>query len=1013
MTSFLNFWRRSLLVQLVSNFLVAALVTGGVMGLLAYYSARQALTRNIYSQLYSDTTAKADEIGRWAEDSRQSLAVVATSAELQNQVATLLALGHTAGAESKVQEATDFLTRYLVGITISKPDLQEIFVLDDQGEIIFSTAVSHIGEVHNEDLYFTEGQKTPYLQPLYHSPTTDKPTITVATPIFNQTDRRQGVLAAHVNVGRLVRLLGQQVGLGGEAYVVDAKGSYISAEAFGRTDAAYNPGTVGIQAAIGGGSGQALYPNYAGIPVVGTYRWIPALQVGLLREIRQSDAFAPAQQLGISIFIAGLIVAAVMTLGVLWLARQITRPILAITSAAQRVTGGDLNVTAPVLAQHEVGTLARTFNTMTSEVRRLYDELKGSEAHFRALIENATDIITVHTPDGLVTYTSPSVERAFGYRPDEITNKNFTAFVHPEDAPRLTAVLREALADPRATPEAEFRLRNKEGVWRLAEARGHVLLEAGKPASVVVNSRDITERREHEREQAAIAAIASALRTAGTTAEMFPIILDEVLDLLNAGGSALAMREPVTGKTVVELGRGGWTRLTGLRIPPGVGISGRVIAAGQPYITNDARSDPNQFRSDLFGDLNSVVCVPLIAQNQAIGSLWIGRSASVGEPELRLLTAIADIAANAIHRTVLHTQTEQRLRWLSALRTIDAAINTSQDLPATLYTILEHTNTHLKVDAAAILLFNRQTQCLDYAGSRGFQRSAITYTQLRLGESYAGQAVQAQHLVRVLNLAEAPADPARGAMVAAENFISYYGMPLISKGQARGILEIFHRALLTPDEEWEAFLEALAGEAAIAIENAAMFDELQHANLDLTQAYDATIEGWAQSLELRDRTPGHTLRVTNLTVNLAHALTVNEAQMIHLRRGAIMHDIGKMSLPDALLTKPEPLTGHEAEIMEHHPENAYKMLSNIPYLRPALDIPYCHHERWDGTGYPRKLAADQIPLAARIFAVVDLWDELRYRKAVPEDQARHRLKSLAGSHFDPEIVDVFLKLEII
>jgi putative nucleotidyltransferase with HDIG domain len=176
---------------------------------------------------------------------------------------------------------------------------------------------------------------------------------------------------------------------------------------------------------------------------------------------------------------------------------------------------------------------------------------------------------------------------------------------------------------------------------------------------------------------------------------------------------------------------------------------------------------------------------------------------------------------------------------------------------------------------------------------------------------------------------------------------------------------------------------------------------------------DATIEGWVQALSRRDKeTEEHTRRVTDMTVKLARAMHLDPADLIQIRRGALLHDIGKMGIPDAILHKPGPLSEEERDVMRHHPTYAYEWLAPILALRPALDIPYCHHERWDGTGYPRGLKGEQIPLAARIFAVVDSWDALRsdrpYRGAWPEEVVRHRIRALAGTHLDSEVVEAFL-----
>ncbi len=198
---------------------------------------------------------------------------------------------------------------------------------------------------------------------------------------------------------------------------------------------------------------------------------------------------------------------------------------------------------------------------------------------------------------------------------------------------------------------------------------------------------------------------------------------------------------------------------------------------------------------------------------------------------------------------------------------------------------------------------------------------------------------------------------------------------------------------------------------------AALRLSLQSSNEDLRQAYDLTIEGWSRALELRDReTQGHTTRVAELTVRLAQALQMQAEDLEHVRRGALLHDIGKMGIPDSILLKPGALTPEEWEIMRQHPARAHDLLNPIAFLRPALEIPYSHHEKWDGTGYPRGLQGDAIPLAARIFAAVDVWDALRsarpYREPWSAERTRAYILSQSGSHFDPQVVQAFLTLDL-
>ena len=190
---------------------------------------------------------------------------------------------------------------------------------------------------------------------------------------------------------------------------------------------------------------------------------------------------------------------------------------------------------------------------------------------------------------------------------------------------------------------------------------------------------------------------------------------------------------------------------------------------------------------------------------------------------------------------------------------------------------------------------------------------------------------------------------------------------------------------------------------------------LQSAHNNLQEAYERTIEGWVRALDLRDReTEGHTQRVTELTITVARALGFSEDAVLQLRRGALLHDMGKMAIPDEILQKPGPLTEAEWREMRQHPIYAYEMLSPIAYLHGALEIPFCHHERWDGSGYPRGLKGEEIPLAARLFAIVDVWDALRsdrpYRKRMPRDEVVAYLQDHAGKLFDPKLVQVFLSV---
>jgi response regulator RpfG family c-di-GMP phosphodiesterase len=238
---------------------------------------------------------------------------------------------------------------------------------------------------------------------------------------------------------------------------------------------------------------------------------------------------------------------------------------------------------------------------------------------------------------------------------------------------------------------------------------------------------------------------------------------------------------------------------------------------------------------------------------------------------------------------------------------------------------------------------------------------------------------------------------------------------LVAKREIKGLLEIAHRAPLKPDLEWFNFWETLSGQAAIAIDNDQLVEGLVKTNMQLELAYDQTLQGWVRLLDLRDMETGdHTQRLIWMTEKLAQRLGVSGEAMEHIHRGALLHDIGKIGVPDGILHKPGSLTEEEWAQMRKHPQIAFEMLSRVDYLRPVLDIPYGHHEKWDGTGYPRGLKGEEIPLAARIFAVVDVFDALsydrHYRQAWERERVLEHIKFLSGSHFDPRVVDAFFEL---
>jgi len=375
------------------------------------------------------------------------------------------------------------------------------------------------------------------------------------------------------------------------------------------------------------------------------------------------------------------------------------------------------------------------------------------------------------------------------------------------------------------------------------------------------------------------------------------------------------------------------------------------------------------------------------------------------------IVIIQDITRHKRNEKIVQKQLER----MSALRAIDHAITSSVDLKLTLSILLTQLVKHLQIDAACILLWNTDTERLEYVAGLGFQTNSLSYTKLRLGEGYAGIAALEQRVIKKEYLSTRDTDFLRSPTFGQEGFVSYFGVPLIAKGQVKGILEIFNRSLINPEAEWLSFLEMLGGQAAIAVDNATLFNDLQRSNIEITSAYDATIEGWSRALDMRDHeTEGHTQRVTEMTLQLAHRLEIPDKDITHIRRGATLHDIGKMGIPDHILLKPGPLTADEWKTMRQHPQYACALLSPIDYLRPAKNIPCYHHERWNGSGYPSGLKGKEIPLEARLFAIVDVYDALTsdrpYRSAWSKHVAFNYIQEQAGILFDPAIVNTFQNL---
>ncbi|MFC4638332.1 PAS domain S-box protein [Deinococcus hohokamensis] len=629
--------------------------------------------------------------------------------------------------------------------------------------------------------------------------------------------------------------------------------------------------------------------------------------------------------------------------------------------------------------------------------KRAQEALKDSEQRARRLaaelqhiLDISLDMICTINGEGQFVTVSAACQHMLGYRPDELIGRVYLDFVHPDDR-ALTVSEERRLGGGWVTSDFQNRYLHKDGhavwlEWAAVKLPGDDLLYCA--------ARDITRRRAAEEDQAYLAAIVQASHDA-----IIGLDLQGQIRSWNAGAEQLygypaaeAIGQPLSLLVPAEMqqaqarlfdraGRGERVEPFEAVLRTKAGLSLPVFVTFSPIVDSAGR----------------VVGVSTITQDI--------RTRKVAESQIRKL----------------NESLEQQLQHITGLREVDRAIASSMDLPLILGIVLDNVRQQLGADAVALRLLNAHTLILECVATRG-RSVPLLQAPVSVGQGPAGQVALGRQALRLPDLGpglpwgagEQESSAWLDSLVQA-GFGAYFAVPMMAKGKVLGVIEVMYQTNRTPSPEAWEMLEMLAGQAAIAVDNAELFQALDQRNLELRLAYDETIEGWARALDLRDReTEGHSRRVTEMTVNLSRRLGVPDEQLVDIRRGALLHDIGKVGIPDAILLKPGPLTAEEWTEMKKHPGYAVDLLSPIRFLRPAMDIPQYHHEKWDGTGYPEGLSGAEIPLAARVFAVVDVYDALTsdrpYRAAWPRDKALEHLQAQAGTHFDARIVDVFLQM---
>ncbi len=672
------------------------------------------------------------------------------------------------------------------------------------------------------------------------------------------------------------------------------------------------------------------------------------------------------------------------------------------------------------ITMRTVGNLWITSFIEITERKRAETALREAETKYRALIENAPEVIYLDSVDEFSSniYVSAQVEVLLGYTPAEISQnpRLWHEIVHPEDYQRALNTISHTYTVGSSMEEYRMTKRDGSVIW-VRDTSIPILDENGKVIFIQGFLQDITERKKAEER------LKESEERYRTLFEDSPIaLLEEDFSAVKTYIDQLKEKGVEDLRTYFEENPREAQQCAGMvRV---IDVNKAVI---DWYEVNNKAELQVKLNRLMSADGYKSFIDELLALVEGGNhyELAISRRDREGYPLHiiingtvvpnyeetweRVLVSIMDIT----NLKQVEGNLAKQLELLRGLRAIDQAIITNFDLPTNLNVLIDEIITQLHVDAVSISLFKNET--LQFAAGQGFQTDAQTFTDRNIESRLAKQVTRERHHIHILNLQEMNYAAAAGRAIKEENFIAYYGVPLIANDDLLGVLEIFHRSMLNKDQDWLAFLDTLAGQAAITINSATLFNNLQTSNINLQLAYDTTLEGWSRALDLRDKeTEGHTRRVTELTLQLAQEFNFSKEDLVHIKRGALLHDIGKMGIPDSILLKAGKLTDEEWLIMRKHPVYAFEMLSPIKYLEPALAIPHYHHEWWNGTGYPSGLKGEQIPLIARIFAIVDVWDALTsdrpYRAAWTKEKVREYLREGAGKQFDQRVVDIFLTM---
>jgi PAS domain S-box-containing protein len=704
----------------------------------------------------------------------------------------------------------------------------------------------------------------------------------------------------------------------------------------------------------------------------------------------------------------------------------------------------DISITWAVVPGHE-RDLSKTLISIIdiTERKQAEDALRESENLFRTSFESSIAGISMVGADGKYIRVNNKLCEILGYTEKELKRLNFGDITYEEDKKISVNDLKQLVSGKRDSVSLEKRYRRKDGniIWVYLSISA-IRDKKNQFMYSVVYTQDITERKQSEIDMRrlindlrnlsevekknrlfaeALTNNIISIKSSLNTEEILDSIIENIQNAVPSDGISIMLIQGeqisiVRSKGYQQRGLSDWVKEKQFDLDA-IKTSREIMRTKKYKIISNTNESNDWNASKEIAWVKSNILSPILEDQTVIGFVNVDSATPdfYMEEHARQLMAFTDQVSSALKNAKQFEGIQRRINHMEALSKIDQAINSSMDLNISLEIVLTQTKEKLHADAVDILLVNHASSTLFCSKAKGFKTDEVYKTNLPLGSGLPGKAVMERKIVSIPDLRLAGESKFKNLLVESEAFISYYCVPLITKGQFKGIMEVHFRHAFQADQEWLEFLEMLAQQTAIAINNAELFDSLQKSNVELLNAYDSTLQGWVDALDLRDHeTEGHALRVTEISLDLAMRMGMKDIDIIHFKRGALLHDIGKVGVPDSILNKPGPLTDEEWIHMRKHPLHAYQLLSKSKYLIPALDIPYCHHEKWDGTGYPRGLKGEAIPLAARIFTIVDVWDALisdrPYRNAWSKKKALIYIQEQSGKHFDPQVVPAFLAM---